>query len=184
MSRASAIPTCCRQVADAPLPEPGRGDVRVRVLASGIEYTDVVIRRHLYPQTMRRRPPFVTSYDVVGEIDQLGKGVRDYHIGDRVADMTVLGSNAARRTLRTQDLTRVPADADAADTAALILSWTTARQLLHRTAGVESGQRVLVQGRPAPSARRCSCSAAWPGLSCGARRAASTRRWSANSVPR
>jgi NADPH2:quinone reductase len=45
------------QVADAPLPEPGRGEVRVRVLASGIEYTDVVIRRHLYPQTMRRQPP-------------------------------------------------------------------------------------------------------------------------------
>jgi hypothetical protein len=50
-------------------PGSGRGEVRVRVLASGLEYTDVVIRRHLYPQTMRRRPPFVLGYDVVGEID-------------------------------------------------------------------------------------------------------------------
>ncbi len=134
------------QVADAPLPAPDRGEVRIRVLASGIEYTDVVIRRHLYPQTMRRRPPFVTGYDVVGEIDRLGDGVRDYRIGDRVADMTVLGSNAAWRTLRAQDLTRVPAGVDAAEAAALILSWTTAYQLLHRTARVERGQRVLVQG--------------------------------------
>lgn len=38
------------EVVDAPLPTAGRGEVRVRVLASGVEYTDVVIRRHLYPQ--------------------------------------------------------------------------------------------------------------------------------------
>jgi hypothetical protein len=37
------------EVIDAPLPTAGRGEVRVRVLASGLEYTDVVIRRHLYP---------------------------------------------------------------------------------------------------------------------------------------
>jgi NADPH:quinone reductase len=35
------------EVADAPLPTAGRGEVRIRVLASGLEYTDVVIRRHL-----------------------------------------------------------------------------------------------------------------------------------------
>jgi NADPH:quinone reductase len=120
--------------------------VRVRVLASGLEYTDVVIRRHLYPQTMRRRPPFVLGYDVVGEIDQLGDGVSGFRLGDRVADMTVLGSNAAYRTLRAGDLVRVPAGIDAAEAAALILSWTTAYQLLHRAARVERGQRVLVQG--------------------------------------
>jgi NADPH:quinone reductase len=134
------------EVVDAPLPTAGRGEVRVRVLASGLEYTDVVIRRHLYPQTMRRRPPFVLGYDVVGEIDQLGEGVRGFKLGDRVADLTVLGSNAAYRTLRPSDLTRVPTGVDAAETAALILSWTTAYQLLHRAAGVQRGQRVLVQG--------------------------------------
>ena len=134
------------EVADAPLPVAGRGEVRVRVLASGLEYTDVVIRRRLYPQTMRRRPPFVMGYDVVGEIDQLGEGVSNFRLGDRVADMTVLGSNAAYRTLRTGDLTRVPAGVDAAEAAALILSWTTAYQLLHRAARVQQGQRVLVHG--------------------------------------
>ena len=131
---------------DALLPTVGRGEVRVRVLASGVEYTDVVIRRHLYPQTMRRRPPFVLGYDVVGEIDQLGDGVSGFQLRDRVADLTVLGSNAAYRTLRASDLTRVPAGVDAAEAAALILSWTTAYQLLHRAARVQRGQRVLVHG--------------------------------------
>ena len=88
------------EVVDATLPTAGPGEVWVRVLASGLEYTDVVIRRHLYPQTMSRRPPFVLGYDVVGEIDQLGDGVSGFQLGDRVADLTVLGSNAAYRTLR------------------------------------------------------------------------------------
>ncbi len=133
------------EVVDAPLPTAGRGEVRVRVLASSVEYTDVTIRRHLYPWVLRR-PPFVLGYDVVGEIDQLGDGVSRFDLGDRVADMTVLGSNAAYRTLRADRLTRVPADVDAAEAATLILSWTTAYQLLHRAARVQRGQRVLVHG--------------------------------------
>jgi NADPH:quinone reductase-like Zn-dependent oxidoreductase len=132
-------------VVDAPLPTAGRGEVRVRVLASSVEYTDVTIRRHLYPWVLRR-PPFVIGYDVVGEIDQLGDGVSGFQTGDRVADMTVLGSNAAYRTLRADRVTRVPASVDAAEAATLILSWTTAYQLLHRAARVQRGQRVLVQG--------------------------------------
>jgi NADPH:quinone reductase-like Zn-dependent oxidoreductase len=128
------------------MPTAGRGEVRVRVLASSLEYTDVVIRRHLYAQTMRRRPPFVVGYDLVGEIDQLGDGVSGLQLGDRVADMTVLGSNAAYRTLKAGDVVRVPPGVDAAEAAAVILSWTTAYQLLHRTAHVQRGQRVLVQG--------------------------------------
>jgi NADPH:quinone reductase-like Zn-dependent oxidoreductase len=134
------------EVVDAPLPIAGPGEVRVRVLASSLNYTEVLIRRHLYPQTMRLRPPFVMGYDVVGEIDQIGPGVRDFQIGDRVADMTVVGSNAAYRTLRVDDVARVPGGVDAAEAATLILSWTTAYQLLHRAARVQRGQHVLVHG--------------------------------------
>src|SRR5689334_10549124 len=128
------------------MPTAGRAEVRVRVLAAGLEYTDVLIRRHLYPQTAGRRPPFVMGYDVVGEIDALGDGVSGLKIGDRVADMTVLGSNAAYRTLRADRLTAVPARLDAAEAPTVILSWTTAYQRLHRAAQVQRGQRVLVQG--------------------------------------
>jgi NADPH:quinone reductase-like Zn-dependent oxidoreductase len=134
------------EVVDTPLPTAGQGEVRVRVLASSVQYTDVLIRRHLYPQTAARRPPFVLGYDVIGEIDQLGDGVRGFQLGDRVADLTVVGSNAAYRTLRADRLTRVPPGVDAAEAATLILSWTTAYQLLHRAARVQRGQRVLVHG--------------------------------------
>jgi NADPH:quinone reductase-like Zn-dependent oxidoreductase len=134
------------ETVDAPLPAARPGEVRVRVLASSLNYTDVLIRRHLYPQTARRRPPFVMGYDVVGEIDQVGEGVRGFKVGERVADMTVIGSNATYRTLRADQLTRVPPDIDAAEASTLILSWMTAYQLLHRAARVQAGQRVLVHG--------------------------------------
>lgn len=134
------------EVVDAPLPVPGRGEIRVRVLASSLNYTDVLIRRHLYPQTAARRPPFVLGYDLVGVIDQIGESVTGFEIGDRVADMTVVGSNATYRTLRADRVARVPAGIDAAEAATLILSWMTAYQLLHREARVQPGQRVLVHG--------------------------------------
>jgi NADPH:quinone reductase-like Zn-dependent oxidoreductase len=134
------------EVTDSPMPTAGPGEVRVRVLASSLNYTDVLIRKHLYPQTAAIRLPFVIGYDVVGEIDQIGMGVRDFDVRDRVADMTVVGSNARYRTLKARDLTRVPAGVDSAEAATLILSWTTAYQLLHRAAKVKPGQRVLVHG--------------------------------------
>src|ERR1051326_4908387 len=49
---------------DAALPTAGRGEVRVRVLAPSVEYTDVVLRFNAYLQPMPRRPPFVMGYDV------------------------------------------------------------------------------------------------------------------------
>jgi len=136
------------EVVDAHVPTASRGEVRVRVLASSVQYTDVLIRRHLYPQTMHRRPPFVMGYDVVGEIDQLGDGVNGLQVGDRVADMTVVGSNAAYRTLRADRLARVPAGLDAAEAATLIF---------------ELDDRVPAPTRRGPGAARPARARAWSG---------------------
>jgi NADPH:quinone reductase-like Zn-dependent oxidoreductase len=133
------------EIVDEPLPAPGPGEVRVRVLASSVQFTDTVIRRHRYPHAPGR-PPMVLGYDVVGEVEQVGEGVRGIAIGDRVADLTVIGSNARFRTLRADRVSRVPDGVDAAEAATLILSWTTAYQLLHRAARVRAGERVLVHG--------------------------------------
>jgi NADPH:quinone reductase-like Zn-dependent oxidoreductase len=136
----------CLQILDIPRPEAGPGEVRVRLLASSINYTETLIRRHLYPQTAAYKLPLVMGYDVIGEIDQVGAGVSGFAVGERVADMTVVGSNAAYRTLRAKDLTKVPEGVDPAEAATLILSWATAYQMLHRSAHVKSGQRILVHG--------------------------------------
>lgn len=134
------------RIVNAPLPSAGRDEVRVQVLAASINYTETLIRRHLYPQTAAYRVPFIMGYDVVGQIDQVGRNVTGFRIGDRVADMTVAGSDAMYRVLKAKDLTAVPAEVDPAEAATLILSWTTAFQLLHRSAKVSPGQRILVHG--------------------------------------
>lgn len=137
----------CLKIIETAIPIPSQSEFRVRVLASSINYTDVLIRKHLYPQTSAKTVPFVMGYDVVGEIDMIGEGVSQFRIGDRVAAMTVTGSNADYLILSDQDvITNVPRDLDPAEAATLILSWMTAYQLLHRSAKVTQGQRVLVHG--------------------------------------
>ena len=133
-------------IVELPMPVAGPGEVRVRALASSVNYTETLIRRHLYPQTAAYKVPFVMGYDIVGEVDQVGSGVTAFRIGDRVADMTVVGSDATFRTLKEDDVTLVPPDVDPAEAATLILSWTTAYQLLNRAAKVKKGQRILVHG--------------------------------------
>lgn len=133
------------ELVDSPLPSAGEGELRVRVLAASVQFTDVLLRTGRYPD-LKQKPPLVLGYDVVGEIDELGPGVSDFQVGERVADLTVTGSYARYRTLRADRVVRVPAQVDSAEAAALVLSWATAYQLLHRSAHVKRGERALVLG--------------------------------------
>ena len=133
------------ELVDSPLPSAGQGEVRVRVLAASVQFTDVLLRTGKYPD-LKQKPPLVLGYDVVGEIDEVGPGVTGFQVGERVADLTVTGSYARYRTLRADRVIRVPAHVDSAEAVALVLSWTTAYQLLHRLAQVRQGERALVLG--------------------------------------
>ena len=132
-------------IVEEPLPEPGPGQVRVRVLAASVQYTDVIIRKGEYPD-LKEKPPLTPGYDVVGEIDAMGPGVDGFAIGDRVADMTMIGSSARYRLLEAKRVVRVPVDVDPAAAVSFVLGWLTAYQLLHRHARVQRGQSILVQG--------------------------------------
>ena len=72
------------------LPEPGQAEVRVKVLAAGVAYADVLMRRGFYPGTPPL--PFTPGYDLVGEIDALGKDVTQFALGQRVGALTVRGA--------------------------------------------------------------------------------------------
>lgn len=128
-----------------PVPEPGPGQVRIRVEASSVQFTDTLIRRGKYPD-LRQKPPLTPGYDLVGTVDAVGAGVTDWLPGDRVADLCMVGGNARYALRPAQGLTRVPDAVDAAEAATLVLSWMTAWQALVRTAKVQPGERVLVLG--------------------------------------
>lgn len=135
----------CLDVVDSPVPNPGFGEVLVRVLAASVQFTDVMLRKGQYPD-LKEKPPLVLGYDLVGEVVKIGPGVSSLTIGQRVADLTMTGSYAQYRTLVAEGCTIVEDGLDPAVATSLVLSWMTAYQLLHRDARVQSGQKLLVTG--------------------------------------
>jgi len=129
---------------DEDLPEPGRSKVRVKVLAAGVAYADVLMRRGLYPGTPS--PPFTPGYDLVGEIEALGEGVTQFTLGQRVGALTVRGAYSQYAIVPAALLVPVPESLDPAEAVCLILNYVTAYQMLHRIAKVSSGQRILIHG--------------------------------------
>ncbi len=130
---------------EAALPEPADGEVRIKVLATSAAFTDVMIRKGKYPD-VKEKPPFSPGYDMVGVVAKLGKGVNQFQVGQRVADLTVIGAYSEYLCLPADRLTPVPESLDPAEAVSLILSYVTAYQLLHRVAKVKQGQRILVHG--------------------------------------
>src|SRR5918911_680044 len=125
-------------------PRPGRGEVRVRVLAAGVSFTDALLRAGTYLGVPR--PPFTPGYELVGVVDQVGPDCSRLHVGDRVAALTAYGAYAERVCVPEAEAVEVPEDLDPAQVVGLVLTYMTAYQLLHRMAHVKSGESVLVHG--------------------------------------
>ena len=133
------------RLVDEPVPQPGPNQLRLRVLAAGVAFADVLMREGLYPGAPR--PPFAPGYDVVGEIDAIGPGAAaGWPAGQRVAALTVTGGYARYILVSADDCVPVPEGVDAASAVSVILNYLTAYQMLHRVAAVTTGSRILVHG--------------------------------------
>lgn len=132
------------QVLEEECPEPKDGDVRVRVLAAGVSLPDLMMREGIHPETPP--VPFTPGWDLVGVVDQLGAGVSGFELGQIVAALPITGAYAEFICLPQCELVPVPSGVDAAEAVSLILNYITAYQMLHRSAKVRTGQRVLIHG--------------------------------------
>jgi len=132
------------QVVDEERPEPGRGEVRVGVLAAGVSLPDVMAREGVHPETPP--VPFTPGWDLVGVVEQLGEGVSGIEPGQWVAALPIHGAYAEFVCLPQEELVPVPAGLDAGEAVSLVLNYITAYQMLHRSAGVRPGQRALIHG--------------------------------------
>ncbi len=132
------------QMVEDDLPEPGEGQVRVKILATGVAYADVMMRRGVYPGAPPL--PFTPGYDMVGVIDAVGPGVEALSSGQMVAALTFFGSYSQYISLPAQNLVVVPEGVDPVEASCLPLNYFTAYQLLHRIANVKPGERILVYG--------------------------------------
>jgi NADPH2:quinone reductase len=128
------------RIEDIELPPPGRGEVLVRNHAIGVNFIDVYFRKGLYPAPL----PFTPGNEAAGEVVAVGKGVKDFEIGDRVAYVVTLGAYAQERLVDADRLIRLPKRFPYDAAAAMLLKGLTAQYLLRRTFKVKEGHTILV----------------------------------------
>src|SRR4051794_18184963 len=131
-------------VVEEDIPTPKRGEVRLKVLAAGVSLPDVLAREGVHPETPR--VPYTPGWDLVGIVDQIGEGVSGFEPGQTVAAMPISGCYAQYICLPQRKFIPVPAGLDPAEAVAVILNYITAHQMLHRSAKVKPGRRVLIHG--------------------------------------
>lgn len=125
------------------LPEPQPGQVRVKVLAAGVGFTDTIIREGKYPG-VKQKPPFTPGYDWVGVVDKCGEGVNKLVPGQTVADMSIIGGYTQYLCAAADTLIPCPDGLDAANAVCMILPYTTAWQMLTRECTLVPGDKILV----------------------------------------
>jgi NADPH:quinone reductase len=123
------------------LPKPGRGEVRVRQHAVGVNFVDVYFRKGFYPTPPL---PFTPGGEGAGEVVEVGPGVRDFRPGDRVACASGQGAYASERNVPAQSLFKLPRGVSYEAAAAMMLKGLTAQYLLRQTYRVKEGDFILV----------------------------------------
>jgi NADPH:quinone reductase-like Zn-dependent oxidoreductase len=132
-------------VDESAVPEPGPGEVRIKVLAAGTGFTDTMIRRGRYPD-FKGPLPFTPGYEIVGLIEKAGPGVVTPREGETVADLSVVGGYAQYAIRPSRFLVVVPDGIDAAEAVCIPLAYLTAFQMLTRCRNLRAGSTILVVG--------------------------------------
>ena len=124
-------------VADPECPE---GCVLVAVEAISIEGGDLLARASSPPAST----PHVVGYLAAGQVVELGPGVEQFSIGDRVVTMNAAGSHASLRTVPAMSAWRIPDEVDAATAACVPIAFGTAYECLFTAANLAPGQTALI----------------------------------------
>jgi len=131
-------------VRDVLTPQPGPGEVLVRVRAASVNFPDLLMTRGEYQ--FKPPLPFIPGLDLAGEVAALGEGVKDWKIGEPVVGGARLGGFAEYAVLSADTLKPKPARLSFAEAAAYGAAYLTAYVALVRRARLEPGEWVLVHG--------------------------------------
>ena len=125
-------------------PVPNKGEVKVRILASGVAFGDIMLRLGI--GTPASAYPLTPGYDVVGVVEAVGPGAVKYNVGDRVAGLPGKGGYQQFICLPEHELIPVPQGLEPDEVVSVILNYTTAYQLLTRVAHLKAGDKALIHG--------------------------------------
>jgi NADPH:quinone reductase-like Zn-dependent oxidoreductase len=130
------------EVREAPDPEPGAGEVRVRVHAAGINFADIMARMGLYPDAPKL--PTVVGYEAAGVVDAIGEGVTAVAVGDRVMGMTRFGGYSDTVVVPEGQAIKIGDELSFETAAAIPVQYLTAWMMLIRLGNLQRGERILI----------------------------------------
>lgn len=125
---------------DVPDPECPDGCVVIEVEAISIEGGDLLARAGSPPPST----PHVVGYLAAGTVAEVGAGVEDRAVGDRVVTLNAFGSHAARRAVPAMSTWPIPDGLEAAAAACVPVAYGTAHECLFTAGGLQAGQTVLI----------------------------------------
>jgi NADPH2:quinone reductase len=125
---------------EAPLPEPGAGEARVKIEAAGVNFIDIYHRTGKYPGQL----PITLGTEGAGMVDAVGSGVSDVKPGDRVAYAMQQGAYAEYAVVPASKLVLIPDNVDTREAAAVMLQGMTAHYLCYSTYPLQPGETALI----------------------------------------
>ena len=128
------------RIVDLPIPEPGPGQVLIRVEAIGMNFIEIYFRKGQYKATM----PLVPGSEAAGTVEECGPGVNHFKPGELVASTAVLGSYAEYALVSAAQLVKVPEKLTPEQAAAAMLQGMTAHYLAHSTYQLKAGDTCLI----------------------------------------
>jgi NADPH:quinone reductase len=159
------------RIEDHPDPEPGSGELLVRVRAAGLNGADMMQRRGRYPAPPGA-PQDIPGLELAGEVAGVGPGVMRFQEGDRVMAVVAGGGQAELATVNERAAMAVPDELDWQQAGGFPEVYTTAHDAIFTQAGLEPGERLLVHG----GAGGVGTAAIQLGRAAGARVTATVRR--------
>lgn len=129
---------------ELPDPQPGPGELLVRVRAAAINFPDVLIIEDKYQLKPPR--PFAPGGEIAGEIEAIGEGVQGWTVGDRVIAVTGFGGLAEKVVVPARAAYRLPEERSFEEGAALLLTYATSIHALLDRGKLQAGQTLLVLG--------------------------------------
>jgi NADPH:quinone reductase len=125
---------------DIPTPKPKPNEVLVKISAAGVNFIDIYLREGRYPSPL----PFVAGQEAAGVVCELGREVKSFQVGDRVAYTSIVGADAEYAAVPADRLVRVPAGVTDQQAAAAMLQGMTAHYLVHDTYPLKKGETALI----------------------------------------
>jgi NADPH:quinone reductase len=128
------------RLVELPIPQPGPGQVLLRIEATGVNFIEIYFRKGVYKAAL----PLTPGSEAAGTVEELGPGVTGFAAGDAVASTGVLGSYAEYALVPAAQLVKTPAGLSPEKAAAAMLQGMTAQYLAYSTFPLKAGDTALV----------------------------------------